>query len=135
MGIDNVKPVKIGPYMLNTRYLKNVSCMGLVSCYALDSQHPAVQWYDEVTNEPQLRATVYIQLLLSGNECIIKDYSENFGIADCMIRLGLIEPSYREVQADWVTVGVHKMKGELLQAWQKFNRVNYKELLNAHPVR
>lgn len=60
----------------------------------------AIQLFDSTTNEPIATATVNIpEAKLADDEVIIKDYSENDGIYDCLLLAGVIDGVHRFVQA------------------------------------
>ena len=58
--------------------------------------------------EPWTTATVNINGL-SGDEVAIKNYSENEGILDLLIGLGVIEPPHRRVASGFVMIDICNM--------------------------
>lgn len=59
----------------------------------------AIQLFDSSTNEPIATATVNIpDAKIEPNQVIIKDYSENEGIYDCLKEAGIIQGVHKFVQ-------------------------------------
>ena len=64
--------------------------------------------------EPWTTATVNINGL-SGDEVAIKNYSENEGILDLLIGLGVIEPPHRRVASGFVMIDICNMNRSKLE--------------------
>lgn len=59
---------------------------------------------DAVTGEPIAKATVNVpEEPLHENEVVIKDYSENVGMADVLIEAGLVAPTGHYARVGFVT--------------------------------
>ena len=63
---------------------------------------PAIQLFDSTTNEPIATATVNVpHVPLKANQVIIKDYSENEGIYECLKKAGVISPWFAKAQVGY----------------------------------
>ena len=76
--------------------------------------------YNELSDDPKLAAMDYMEPActatinlpdedLEADEVIIKDYSENQGIYDCMLKANHIGPALRYVQTGFVKAPVCKL--------------------------
>ena len=67
----------------------------------------AMQGPDDDYPEPAVTATINLpDEHLEPDEVIIKDYSENEGLYDCMLKAGHIGPEKRRVSSGWITAPV-----------------------------
>lgn len=66
--------------------------------------------------EPWTTATVNINGL-SGDEVAIKNYSENEGILDLLVGLGVIEPPHRQVASGFVVIDICNMVRSKLEEY------------------
>lgn len=63
---------------------------------------PSIQLFDSTTNEPIATATVNLpEVPLKEDQVIIKDYSENQGMYDCLRDAGIISPYFGKAQVGW----------------------------------
>lgn len=70
--------------------------------------NPAVRLLDIEDGMPVATATVNIDGLDS-DEVAIKDYSENEGMYDALLKAGVISPKHRNLSTGYVTVPVCKL--------------------------
>lgn len=62
------------------------------------------------TEGPVNRVTVNPDVPLSDDMIAIKDYSENEGMVESMVELGIIiEPAFMTIQSGWVEIPVHML--------------------------
>lgn len=96
-------PVWVWPQV--RQYPNNRLCIQLFS-YAKDNQFI----------EPWATATVNLpDQLLNPGEVFIKDYSENAGLLELLVRAKIIEPRpLKEVPSSFITVTAHKLTPEFL---------------------
>lgn len=67
----------------------------------------ALELIDAEDNEPVAVATVNIpEEILEEDEVIIKDYSENEGMLDCLVENKIVTPPHRYVNTGYVTCPV-----------------------------
>lgn len=73
------------------------------NCYLQFGQYvgnnrTAITLRDELTHEPVAKATVNIpQAMVTDEQVIIKDYSENEGILQCLVEAGVISAPVRTI--------------------------------------
>jgi outer membrane lipoprotein-sorting protein len=68
----------------------------------------AIRLVDEETFEPVAMATVWVEGLLDG-EVAIKDYSENEGMYDSLLKAGVIKKAHRQLASGYVVLPVCKL--------------------------
>jgi len=95
-------------------------------CYAVDMNFlhkdfdSNVITYEMLSDDPELAEMGYMETAciatinlpdedLEADEVIIKDYSENEGIYDCMLEAGHIAPASRYVKSGFITAPVSKL--------------------------
>jgi hypothetical protein len=73
----------------------------------------AIQLNDTLSGEPYTTATVNIDhVLLADNEVLIKDYSENEGMLDFLIKNNIVTPTPNGVQSGFVWLPVAILNDE-----------------------
>lgn len=92
----------------------------LVVAHYMDNDAPAL-FITSLNHEPLLTASVNIDGSTHEDGIIIKDWSENEGIAEALLKANLIEPYPNEVlhATGFVVAQEYRMKNELLAAWQE----------------
>lgn len=76
-----------------------------------ENNKPAIRLIDAVTHEPVATATVFINgVKLDKDEVIIKDYSENEGMLQCLIDAGIISEPRRWVKTGFVTCPICRLE-------------------------
>lgn len=73
-----------------------------------------IQLYTKETGEPMATASIRI-LGVGVSEIAVKDYSENEGMYDTLLKAGIIRPKHREVVTGWVIVPVCRLTDDVLQ--------------------
>ena len=93
-------------FQLQTPYGFEVRC----SLEIIPEQHhiQVYDWDEENGWEPWATATVQIGGL-NENEVAIKNYSENEGILEALVDLGVIDPPHRRVASGFVMIDICRM--------------------------
>lgn len=88
-------------------------------CVAYETAYPseaggstAIYLVDTADGDPVATATVNVEGVsenLPASQVLIKDYSENEGMLDALIRAGLVEDTGRRVPTGYVTVPVARL--------------------------
>ena len=93
-------------FQLQTPYGFEVRC----SLEIIPEQHhiQVYEWDEENGWEPWATATVQIGGL-GENEVAIKNYSENKGILEALVGLGVINPPHRRVASGFVMIDICRM--------------------------
>lgn len=100
---------------INTKYLKDQECNILLGHYNTGST--ALQLVSP-TGEPLLTATVNIPaVILNPDQVLIKDYSENTGILDELIRLNIVSQPEFYVTSGFVDIPVCQLHNPA--AWKE----------------
>ncbi len=88
---------------------KKWSCILLFDKYS-NNDRTAIELVNEKDGSPVAIATVNIpDVYLEKDEVIIKNYSENNGMIDALIKSGVIEPTGRKVKTGFVECDVCKL--------------------------
>lgn len=67
----------------------------------------ALMLVDAEDGEPVAVATVHMpDLALAADEVVIKDYSENEGMLECLVAADVISPPLRDVESGYVTLHI-----------------------------
>ena len=75
-----------------------------------------IVFIDHITGEPLLKITVNVpEIQIMENEIIIKDYSENEGVARWLIDEKLVEPEFRTEANDFVFFLIFKITDKFKQ--------------------
>jgi hypothetical protein len=107
---------------LQTKYSKRSLKELHVACYA-DNKAPALLIKDAKTGEHLLTASVNAHTYEPKKNCIlIKDWSENEGIEQALLRANLIEPTGVVVECGYCVANEHKMINGLLDAWHSYQK-------------
>ena len=69
----------------------------------------ALQLIDADNGEPILTASVNPSIELPPSVLAVKDYSENEGIAQCLIDNGIIGEKKGEIPSGWVRIGIYEL--------------------------
>jgi len=76
--------------------------------------------------EPIARATVYVEgVQLGDDEACIKDYSENEGMLDALLKAGIAVNVTRMVQANYATVPVVQLSADVLSQFKESGKEPY----------
>ena len=70
----------------------------------------SIQLFDVNDGMPWAVASVALDYPLQSDEVAIKDYSENKGILETLLKAGVVEPPHRKVSSGFVQIPVCKMK-------------------------
>ena len=70
------------------------------------NKQPALQLIDAENGEPIATASVSLDVELKPNEIIIKDWSENEGMLDTLVKSGIVEDTGEVVQTGFVLANV-----------------------------
>lgn len=88
-------------FTLNSEYIKDTQVSMLVGQYG--NGRTALELIDSTDGEPVMVATVNVpDIPLEENEVIIKDYSENEGVLDCLIKEGIVSKPKRHISTGFV---------------------------------
>lgn len=72
----------------------------------------AIQLFDAETHEPIATASVNLPFEpLASDEIAIKDYSENEGILDALVKAGVVSTPLRFVESGWVSIPICHLIG------------------------
>lgn len=94
--------------------LKRVNYKGS-DCWLIQSQYgyggsPALQLIDAQDGEPVATCTVNMpDYNLAEGEICIKDYSENEGMLDFLVKEGIVEDTGKRLQSGYVTIPVCRL--------------------------
>ena len=102
-----------------TKQLEGIVEFAGYECVAYETTYPgeaggstAIYLVDAVDGEPVATATVNVEGVsetLPPSEALIKDYSENEGMMEALIRAGLVQDTGRRVPTGYVTVPVARL--------------------------
>lgn len=95
-------------FMLTTSFNTQIEC-----CMEASPENRYIQLYSlvEFGWEPWATATVQIEGL-TGDEVAIKNYSENSGIMQTLVGIGVVYPPHREVTSGFVVLNICNMNRE-----------------------
>ena len=97
---------------------KEWDCIAVGNYYG--NNRKAISLIDSVDKSPIATASVNItDLDCPDDEVWIKDYSENTGMLDCLVKAGMVDPEpTSEAKGGFVTVHRFKLTSEALKLWQ-----------------
>ena len=100
-------------FTMNPPYCAAVEC-----CLAVDYPKRQIRIYAKGESgwEPWMTATSFVPGL-NGNEIAIKNYSENEGVLDALIRIGAISQPHRQQNAGLVKLDICSMNRERLSEY------------------
>jgi len=97
---------------------KEWTCLPIVGRYS--NGRKAINLVDHITYEPIATATVNIEhvMLTSWDHVFIKEYSENEGMTEALIKANIIYPlPYKEAISGFVTITDYKLTPEAVKLW------------------
>lgn len=110
---------------IKTRYINNEDVIFYFGKYINGA--PALRLVSE-DGVPMMTASVNVwnvehpDGIIPDEDCIIiKDWSENEGIAEALMQIGFIQPPHKYHLTGYVVATEHKMAGLLLDAWHNYN--------------
>ena len=93
---------------MKTVQFKHWNCNMVFAKYS--NGRTAIKLMDPETGEPIAVATVNIpECPLTGNEIIIKDYSENEGMLSALVNAGVIEDTGKTFPSGFITANICKL--------------------------
>ena len=98
---------------MNNVKFKTWDCVVAFAMYG--NKRTAIQLFDAETHEPIATASVnLINEPMEADEIAIKDYSENEGMLDALVKAGVVSTPLRFVESGWVSIPVCHLleKGE-----------------------
>jgi hypothetical protein len=75
--------------------------------------------YEEETGEPFMTATVVIDRFVPIDRAIIKDYSENEGILQALIKAGIVTHVIEHIPCNFVTVQLVQLSEQFVQEYEE----------------
>lgn len=99
---------------LKTRYLGPIKAEVSIESYQVGGRKAieliaAEDQDDIIKGEPLMMATVNIMGATERGEVLVKDYSENEGVLDCLIKEGVVEDTGRRVESGYVQLPVCRL--------------------------
>lgn len=112
---------KFGPFPIKTVYC-NEKAWASISRYVHEPDQPGLTFY-ALDGEPLLKASICLEgVKIEDGEILIKNWSENSGIQECLEDLKLIGPEIDFYASYYSIATKHKMLGKLLDAWNEFKQ-------------
>lgn len=85
----------------------------VIQLHKYSNDRPVIQLIDAEDGEPYATATVNIpDVLLLDNEVLVKDYSENEGILDFLVKNNIVTPTQNGVQSGFVWLPIAILNDE-----------------------
>lgn len=85
----------------------------VIQLHKYSNDRPVIQLIDAEDGEPYATATVNVpDVLLLDNEVLIKDYSENEGMLDFLVRNNIVTPTQNGVQSGFVWLPIAILNDE-----------------------
>lgn len=104
-----------GAFTLKTKYANNYCYLGIARYQ--QNNNLCLIAYDDMTEEEVMRLTVNPSVKLNDDCICIKTYSENEGLAECLIKQGLIDQTpIHAFESGFVLLPVYRLtaKGKAL---------------------
>lgn len=85
----------------------------VIQLHKYSNDRPVIQLIDAEDGEPYATATVNVpDVLLLDNEVLVKDYSENEGMLDFLVRNNIVTPTQNGVQSGFVWLPIAILNDE-----------------------
>ena len=107
---------------LKTKYLPENKYI-IEAKHYIDGNVPAIIINDK-RGQQQIKASVNLYPEVPRKDCVfIKDWNENEGICDALMKADLIGVALKHSTTGYVVATEHAMRGKLLEAWNEYKKL------------